>query len=175
MGYAELEIGLMNCVQIARDDLNSVLKAMFRPRGEAQRIDIGDGLGRQLYRDLGLGTQFEMSIGNMRFCLKIRNQYAHCIWHDDHTGMLGFVNLEQIAESNDFIPDLSTGLTTHYVDEKLLKEQEQYFSYVIDSIRFLNYEARFLQKKIATRIAEAPKQVQRPRFHLTEADRTTNP
>ena len=31
-GYTTLEVGLMHCVQVVRDDFDAVLKAMFRPR-----------------------------------------------------------------------------------------------------------------------------------------------
>ena len=30
-GYTSLEVGLMHCVQVVRDDFDAVLKAMFRP------------------------------------------------------------------------------------------------------------------------------------------------
>src|SRR4051795_4185228 len=94
-GYATLALGLMNCVQNVRDDFDAVLKAMFRPRGETSRIDIADALGRHFYHDRGLGTEFAMGIGAVRHCLKIRNQYAHCVWYDDKSGKLAFVNLEE--------------------------------------------------------------------------------
>ena len=48
--YGELELDLMNCVQVARSfDLNATLKAMFRIRGETNRIEIADGMGRAPY------------------------------------------------------------------------------------------------------------------------------
>src|SRR6266851_9447017 len=59
-GYTTLEVGLMHCVQVVRDDFDAVLKAMFRPWGETSRIDIADALGRHFYHDRGLGTEFEM-------------------------------------------------------------------------------------------------------------------
>jgi hypothetical protein len=49
-GYAELEIGLLHCVSVVREDFDAVLKSMFRTRGETRRIDVADALGRQLYR-----------------------------------------------------------------------------------------------------------------------------
>jgi len=61
-GYTTLEIGLMNCVQIVRDDFDTVLKAMFRTRSERQRIDIADAFGRHYYHAHNLGTQFEMAV-----------------------------------------------------------------------------------------------------------------
>jgi hypothetical protein len=71
-GYTTLEVGLMNCVQVVRDDFDAVLKAMFRARSETSRIDIADALGRHFYHDRGLGTEFEMGVGAVRHCLKIR-------------------------------------------------------------------------------------------------------
>jgi hypothetical protein len=39
--YSERELDLMNCIQVARDnDLNSILKTLFRIRGEMSRIQI---------------------------------------------------------------------------------------------------------------------------------------
>jgi hypothetical protein len=80
--YADLEIALLNTVQWARRDLDATLKKMFRTRSNTQRIDVADALGRQVYRDLKLGTQFEMAVCDMHFCRLIRNQYSHCIWHE---------------------------------------------------------------------------------------------
>jgi hypothetical protein len=94
-GHTMLELDLMNCVQVVRDDLDAILKAMFRVRGETARIDIADALGRHFYDDRGLGTEFAMAIGAVRHCLKIRNQYAHCIWYDDYSGKLAFSNIEE--------------------------------------------------------------------------------
>jgi hypothetical protein len=71
-GYTKLD--LMNCVQIVRDDFDTVMKAMFRSRGEQARISVADAFGRQHYHKYRLGTQFEQSISCMKYCLKIRNQ-----------------------------------------------------------------------------------------------------
>jgi hypothetical protein len=105
-GYTNLEVGLMHCVQIVRDDFDTVLKAMFRARGESARVDIADAFGRHFYDALGLGTEFAMGIAATRHCLKIRNQYSHCAWWDDRSGNLAFANLEDIAKGNAFLTDL---------------------------------------------------------------------
>jgi hypothetical protein len=81
--YGELELDLMNYVQVARSfDLNATLKAMFRVRGESNRIDIADGLGRTAYVAVNLETEFDSMIAAMKHCLRIRNKYAHAYWHD---------------------------------------------------------------------------------------------
>jgi hypothetical protein len=148
-GYTALEVGLMNCVQVVRDDFDAVLKAMFRPRGEATRIDIADALGRHFYHDRGLGTEFEMAISAIRHCRRIRNQYAHCVWYDDKSGKLAFVNLEEIAKGNTRLKDLAS-LTVLHVDVTLLNDQEQYSVYTDEILAWTNHEGRFRDGKISS-------------------------
>lgn len=126
--YTDVELCLMHCVKAAREDLDTVLKAMYRARGETQRVDIADAFGRQTYRELDLGTQFEMAVGAVRHCMKIRNQYAHCVWWDDGTGELAFTNLEELARVNDFVDDLR-GVHIRHVSVALLGAQTDYFDY----------------------------------------------
>src|SRR5215470_11292532 len=49
-GYADLEMSLLHCVQMARGgDLDAVLKAMFGTRGETRRIDTpADSVNRHM-------------------------------------------------------------------------------------------------------------------------------
>jgi len=71
------------------------------------------------YSDRLLATEFGMAVGAVRHCLKIRNQYAHCVWYDDHSGKLAFVNVEEIAKDNTKLKDL-TSLTILHVDVPFL-------------------------------------------------------
>jgi hypothetical protein len=49
LGYSNLEIDLMNCVQMAcGGNLNTVIKAMFGARGEAKRITQAEKLGQAI-------------------------------------------------------------------------------------------------------------------------------
>jgi hypothetical protein len=164
-GYAELEIDLLHCVSVARDDFDATLKAMFRIRGETARINVADALGRQLYHRLGLGTDFEMAVSAMRYCLKIRNQYAHCNWYDDNTGRLAFVNVEEIANENQPISGFE-GLTRHYIDVPTLAEQEQYFGYTDALLTYANYEGRFRVGKLQRNVFSKPAQINQPRLHI---------
>lgn len=130
-GYADLEIDLMNCVKAVRGDLDLALKTMFRGRGNSQRIDIADALGRRLYHDLGLGVEFERGVVAVRYCLKIRNQYAHCTWWNDNSGQMAFANLEELAKGNVPVTDLH-GLTVNHVTEPHLRAQFTFFEYTDD-------------------------------------------
>jgi len=164
-GYTTLEVGLMNCVQVVRDDFDAILKAMFRVRGETNRIDIADALGRHFYVDGRLGTEFGMAIGAVKHCMKIRNQYAHCVWYDDHSGNLAFVNVEEIAKDNARLVDLQS-LTTLHVDVPILQAQEEYFVYADELLAWTNYEGRLRDGKIRTNPLTKPNQIQPPPLHL---------
>lgn len=130
-GYADLEIDLMHCAKAARGDLDLALKAMFRGRGNAQRIDIADALARQPYHGLGIGTDFERAIVAVRYCLRIRNLYAHCTWWNDYSGQLAFANLEELAKEQVPVQDLH-GLSVHHVTVPHLQSQFAYFEHADD-------------------------------------------
>ena len=104
----------------------------------------------------------------MRYCLKIRNQFAHCQFHDDLSGRgLGFVDMEEIATEHAFIKDLA-GLTVHFLDVPLLEKQEAYFLYVTRCLHYVNFEGRYLTGKLkgSGRIYEAQKKVTRPPLYI---------
>jgi hypothetical protein len=105
-GYSNIEIGLMHCVQVATDDFDDVLRNMFGRRGESKRISAAEKLGMPEYRRLKLATDFEKALRAVRYCLKIRNQYAHWIWWDDYSGKLAFANIEDLTKYRRKIKDL---------------------------------------------------------------------
>lgn len=164
-GYAELEIDLLHCVSVAREDFDATLKAMFRIRGETQRIDVADALGRQSYRERKLGTDFEMAIGAVRYCLKIRNQFAHCNWYDDNSGKLAYVNVEEVAKQNEHVSGFER-ITRFYVDVPTLTEQERYFAYADALLTFVNFEGRHRAGKISSQPFAKPAQMKQPPLHL---------
>ena len=165
--YADLEFSLFHCVNAVRDDFDTVFKVMFKARGEKARIDMADTLGRQKYRKIKLGTKFEMAISSLRYCLKIRNQYAHCLWYDDNSGNMAFTNLEEIADGNAPITTSNLkSLTIHHVDNATLSDQEAYFEYTDNLLMWLNNEGLRLAEKATTPRKPAPKQLRRPPPHM---------
>jgi hypothetical protein len=159
--YADLELSLFHCVNVTRDDFDTVYKAMFKERGESRRINIADIFGRQKYQELGLGAYFEMAISSMRYCLKIRNQFAHSLWYDDYSGLLAFANLEEITENNNAIKDLKD-LTIHHIDIPILLLQQQYFEYSDSLLAWVNFDGRRIAGKPSRPQEPAPKQLERP-------------
>ena len=165
--YADLELNLFHCVNMARDDFDTVYKAMFKIRGETRRIDMADIFGRQHYHKLGIGNQFKIAISSIRYCLKIRNQYSHCNWWDDYSGNLAFANLEEIAENNSIVTDLKD-LTVRHIDTKCLVHQELFFEYTDKFLTWVNFEGRRLAGKLSTPSQQAPKQLMQPPLYIIE-------
>lgn len=163
-GYADLEIQLMHCAHVVRADLDTVLKTMFRTRGESARVEVADAFGRQAYKKWSLDKEFSMAVGAVKKCLKIRNQYAHCIWYDDYSGQLAFTNLEEIAETNDLLHDMSA-LTIMHVDVPLLRKQDEYFIFTDKFLAWVQFEGRTRSGELKMNVVPRPKQLQPPPMH----------
>ena len=164
-GYTDLEVGLLHCLQIVRDDFDVVLKTMFRVRGESMRINVADGLGHFPYSKLDLGEAFERSIDALRHCVRIRNQYAHCVWWDDNSGKIAFANLEEVAKLNEPQKDLEH-LTRYHVDVPLLEAQEAYFVYTSDILVWLNFEGRRRAGTKSTLFQTEPSRMEKPQLRI---------
>ena len=154
-GYSSLEVGLMNCVQVALGDFDTVLKAMYGHRSESRRISEGERLGLPPYAALGLDAEFQAAVAAMRHCLAIRNQYAHGIWWDDNSGQLAIANMEDISRITTRVNDLAQ-LNPSHVDSALLDEQEAYFVFVDRALAWVNYEGRFKAGKITRGLPSRP-------------------
>src|SRR5215467_1486180 len=112
---------------------------MFGTRGESKRITVAERLGLPEYQRLNLADDFKKALRVMRWCLKIRNQYAHWVWWDDYSGKLAFANLEELAARKRPVRNL-TKLRAHHVDAALLGQQEAYFVYADELLRWVNFE-----------------------------------
>jgi hypothetical protein len=154
-GYGCLETDLMLCVLVAKRDTDPVIKTMFRPRGETQRLDIADALGRPSFKKFKRETEFGMAIGAISHCLKIRNQYAHSNFGETKNGKLAFASMEDIAKSHD--PSDFSSITLLNIDEALLHEQLAYFEYAEAWLHFLIAEVEVSRKNPKARLFSRPK------------------
>ena len=164
-GYPDLEIGLLICVIRVRDDFDVGLKAMFRMRGETDRILVGDGLARGKYESLGLGTEFAMTVGAMQHCRKIRNQYAHCQWHTHNAPVITFTALEEMAMRNETFTNFLS-LPQFKIDVPLLQEQRRYFDYTDSSFRWLHEETYLRLGKTSRNPFQKPVQLKQPDLYI---------
>jgi hypothetical protein len=165
-GYSNIEVGLMHCVQWAQGgNLDKALKGMFLHRGETRRINEAEKLGHGYHQHHGLAADFQKAIRVVRYCLKIRNQYAHWVWWDDYSGKLAFANLEDLARRKRPVTDLQK-LHPHHVDATLLERQERYFVYADEYIAWINYEGRFRAGKLKVQPRPKPKPIKRPKLRI---------
>jgi len=139
---------------------------MFDKRGGKPRIDRAQELGRDPYQGLDLAADFQEALETVRYCLKIRNQYAHWIFWDDNTGNLAFANFEDPTLDERPIKDLGE-LNAQYVDATLLSEQEAYFIYADKYILWINYEGRARDGKLpGGNQLKKPTPMKRPELYL---------
>jgi hypothetical protein len=166
-GYSDLEVGLMHCVQMGLGgDFDTVLKAMFKKRGETLRINEAERLGSPAYDARGLGAEFRKALTALRYCLKIRNQYAHWVWWDDNTGKLAFANLEDLSKRKRKVPNLDK-LKAYHMDIALLTKQEAYFVYVDHLLGWVNYEGRLIAEQLNINpLGKKPSPPRRPPMRL---------
>ena len=164
-GYADLELDLLHCVHNATKDFDGTLKAMFGRRGETRRINKGAELGEPAYLALNLKDDFSAAILAMRYCLKIRNQYAHHTFWNDNSGQLAIGALEEIAKLPTRITDLREVQVQH-VDVSLLQAQEHYFRYTDKQLAWVNYEGRFRNGFLTNNPCPKPTAPAQPALHL---------
>ncbi len=155
----------MLCVIAVRKDFNSVLKAMYRTRGETQRIDIADALGRLRFHEIDLGTDFEMAIGAIRHCLRIRNQFSHCAWYGDASGKISFTDIEAMARRHDEFRNFEA-LVIRRADLALLQSQEGYFGYVDTLLTWLRHEAEIHHGVAQANPFQRPKEPKQPDLYI---------
>jgi hypothetical protein len=168
-GYSNIEVSLFHAVHVATGDFDTALKKMFGVRSESKRIMAAEKLGLPEYRRLGLAADFQKALRVMRYCLKIRNQYAHWVWWDDYTGKLAFANVEDLTKYRRKVKDFGK-LKAHHVDAMLLMAQEAYFVYADELLLWVNYEGRFRDHKLGSKLKKNPvdksKGVKRPKLRL---------
>lgn len=132
-GYTAIEWQLCLCAGMGGGDVERAIIELFGKRGETRRIRCADAFGKSGYQAVGLGVKYDSAINDMLHCVKIRNQYAHCYWHDDRSGRLAFAHMEEITAPNSSGPD-PANLTLLHVDVPLLEHQEAFFFFVKDTL-----------------------------------------
>lgn len=166
-GYTAIEYRLCLAAGMGGGDVENAITEMFSRRiGETRRVQLANRLGGAGYTAAGLGREFETAIEDVLLCVTIRNQYAHCIWHDDASGQLAFAHMEEIAAPTGPGAD-PINLTFEHIDIALLEEQANFFFYVKDNISYLNHKRRKWVGEIAAGAQlRVPVVVPRPRLRL---------
>lgn len=137
-------------------------KALYSLRATSSRVDFADGLIRNLYLIYGLGREYDLTISMLRYCLRIRNLFAHCNWADDHTGAypgLFYADLQDAGKT----PDLR--LDWRHVDAALLQKQEDYFAETMEWLNFIDHEIAVKQQRLLSHAWPRPSELDQPPLH----------
>jgi hypothetical protein len=153
--FGELELTYSMIAGTALGDQALALRAIYRGRSSGGRIDLADVLIRNAVNKTNLGLDYEETIGAMRHCLKIRNNYAHSHWAPGSDGLF-FSNLEEAASRAEGFE-----MDQKHVDLKLITEQETYFDYTRSLLLYFGDQLHVtLQPRFALGV---PKPQARPR------------
>ena len=160
-GYGELEFDLAMCLSRFTHDRESAFRAMFRVRSEGGRLHIAESLLFGPLTSLGLRNEYTDVKGAMRYCLRIRNQYAHCHWGEYNNRKPYFINMEEEVKKD--IPK------DHYdymgVSLKILKDQELYYAYTQNCLWFLSHEVDVKRQKLKRQPFSMPSKLVPPKLH----------
>ena len=169
-GYGEIEFDLCNCLGAVLGNDDTAIRTLFRLRSEDQRLHTADALMRPAFVKLNLTDQYNEALGAIRWCKSVRNQYAHCHWIT-RPGQLLFIDLDEGAKSA--IGTIE--LRIKHVDAPLLAEQEAYFIYANDWLKFFHYElhkARGEMDEASIHYWTAPRIIPQPKQHNPPPTRT---
>ncbi len=158
-GYGELEWEFTMCLGAVLGDNEQALRALFRMRSERYRVEVGDALMRSAYTEAKLTPPYTRAIGQIRWCMTLRNQYAHCHWVRDKF-KLQILNLEDIAKSQ----ESGAKADLRGVRGVLLKQQAEYFGNTELLLIYLSDEYKKRIGKIESHDHEVPPSLKKPKL-----------
>jgi hypothetical protein len=159
--FGELEVSFCQNNSLALDTHIPLMKALYSLKATSSRIDFVDGLIRNLYLGHNLGAEYDICISMLRYCLRIRNLFAHCNWADSPGGggELFYADLQVSAKT----ADLTHGWKQ--VDVALLQQQEDYFAETMEWLTFLHHELMVRQGKLQFHVWPRPSKLAQPPLH----------
>jgi hypothetical protein len=160
--FGELEVSFCQNNAIALGTHIPLMKALYSLKATSSRIDFVDGLIRNLYLAFQLGNEYDFTISMVRYCLRIRNLFAHCNWADDPAmggGGLFYADLQDSAKTDYFTQSWK------HVDAPLLQKQEDYFAEAQEWLTFLHHEMGVKQQRISSHAWPRPSELDPPPLH----------
>jgi hypothetical protein len=86
VGFGEIELAVCRNAGNGLGNYEVVMRALYKQRATSGRVDTADALIESAYADAGLAVMYASTMDMVRYCLKVRNHYAHCNWADDPNG-----------------------------------------------------------------------------------------
>jgi len=160
LSYGEIEIAVAKCLGLALGNQDTAYKTMFRVIGESARIGAADALMREAYQKAALDPEYSDMIGAVRFCVRIRNQFAHCMWGEQDNSGLYFTTLAEPASTAEGFE-----LWWLHLDVSLVRKQEEHFDYTMDWLSYLEAEYQVRTGKIKVHPFPRPPKLPQPSLH----------
>jgi hypothetical protein len=135
-GYGELEVTVLACLVAVEGQIDLPIRELFGRMSAERRINLARKRLLPDFTKAGFGAEMKEALGDLDWCRKLRNQYAHCQWGWKDGDGLFFVNLEQLADQVDPISNVMAH--PRHIDVPLLQEQEAYCDYVRQSFMRLD-------------------------------------
>jgi hypothetical protein len=160
VAFGELEYMAAVCAGKALNNLDLILKTLYRLKSTSARIDAADTLMRPSYADAGLDAEQKLMISFVKHSLGIRNQYAHCNWGDHDAAGLYFTDPAEAAQRSDGFH--------HYwkhLDVPLLEIQEAYFVHAKSWLFYLEHELPFRRGTSTQNLFPVPTKLLPPPKH----------
>ena len=160
--FGELEVSFCQNNSIALDTHVPLMKALYSLKATSSRIDFMDGLIRNLYLVHKLEKEYDIAITMLRYCLRIRNLFAHCNWADAPTDVaagLFYADLQDSAKTPDLRHDWK------HVDVSLLQRHEDYFAETMEWLSFLHHEIAIRQGRLQSHVWPRPSELAQPPLH----------
>lgn len=124
LGYGELDISFCMMCGIATQRQFELLHAVNQVRSESARLDIANALSVDAFAELGLSREYARTHKAVRFCLKVRNQWAHSQWGDLSPHGLAFTKTDGDVFARPLKRTVWNSITAD-----LLRKQEAFFEY----------------------------------------------
>lgn len=132
-GFTEIELELVTCVEKCLHRPFSAFRSFYRLKSEINRVDLADALIFPILETTAVAGFYGTTIGDIRICKDIRNQYAHCYWRTNaDQSKLMFTIFEPTAKSS-----TSTDFKFYEVTAHLLENQEAFFNYTRGAVQHL--------------------------------------
>lgn len=168
-GFGELEYCVCRNAAHASDIVGTVgaytdvMRALYRLRTTASRIDAADALSKRLFGKAGLEEAYVTAHAMVRACQRVRNQFAHCNW-TDAPGMpeadLFFTDLQAAAEAQD-----GFDFAWRHIDVKLLENHVAYFALTREWLSYLDLELAVKRGRLSPHPWPAPPERAPPPLH----------
>lgn len=166
VSFGEIEVTLAVVVgNVGLLNLEKGLRAIYKVRGTSSRLELADALLRTKFTEAGLESDYLGNKAAIAYCKTIRNQFSHCIWADDASGLY-FTDLQSAADRVDMLR-----FNWRHVDVALLTRQLEYFDNTLACI--ISLESRWLISagERPSYDAPMPKALEMPPLHNPPMDK----